>query len=152
VPLKRSGRFESPKVDLVCSYSNHERVFGPLQKRLESAPKNPDRPSRRIRQIQRRITLDQEEHFRSDYLAGVPMRDLATRYRVNRETVYRQASRLGLPPRKARLGQDDVRACVDMYGGGKSLANIGQHFGVSPTTVSNALKAAGLRLRKRPGF
>jgi hypothetical protein len=51
-----------------------------------------------------------------------------------------------------RAASLDEAALIERYNAGESIATIGHHLGVSPTTVRKRLLDAGVSLRPRPGW
>ena len=58
----------------------------------------------------------------------------------------------GVLLRRQGLTDEQVSEAAQLYDEGKSLANLGAHFGVSHATIANVLKKHGVRLRPRPGW
>jgi len=139
-------------VELVCSYSNRRLEFAPLLDALGSTPRVVRRPEGTPTQIHRRIPETLHDRFRSDYMDGVPIKELAIDYRVSRETVFKQAARLNLPPRNPKLHHDYIEFAAALYEGGASLATIGAQFGVAANTVRSALLSRGVLTRPPSGF
>jgi DNA-directed RNA polymerase specialized sigma24 family protein len=132
-------------VELLGRYSNPDNVS-----KLSSilAGQGRDRPSgRSVRshQHQTRLNPDQTRALLEVYRQGVQIKDLATRFGVDRATVAAIARRAEAPK---RYGIVDVDVAIQLYEQGWSAATIGQHFGVSPDTVIRALRKAGVTMRK----
>jgi transposase-like protein len=99
------------------------------------------------KQHQRRLEADELNRLVADYMSGVDVVELATRYGIARQTVFDHMRRQGAPRRHPRLTPDDVRKAVGMYQVGKSLAAIGRAVGVDPGTVHRALIKVGVQIR-----
>ena len=97
-------------VDLVGSYSNlalqsqnlrdlRERINGTQIKiRVISKPK----PGR---QKQKRLSPAQLEGLVEDYRSGMPLREIAFKYQVHRDTANNHVRRMGLPSRYPKRTQ-----------------------------------------------
>jgi DNA-directed RNA polymerase specialized sigma24 family protein len=134
-------------VELLGRYSNPDNVS-----RLTSilAGHGRDRPSgRSIRSVQHqtRLNPDQTRELLTHYARGVPIDQLADRFRVNRATVAAIAKRADAPKRYGIVDRE-IDLATQLYEQGWSTAAIGQHFGVTADTVCRALRKAGITIRK----
>jgi DNA-binding NarL/FixJ family response regulator len=91
-------------VELVGAYSNHalpsqdwrdlrECIIGADAKIRVASKAKPDR------QKQKRLSTAQLEGLAEDYRSGSPVRDIAVKYQVSRDTVNSHVRRMGLPKR-----------------------------------------------------
>jgi DNA-directed RNA polymerase specialized sigma24 family protein len=76
---------------------------------------------------------------------------LANEFAINRETVLLTLRRRGVAIRHRSLGPEQVTLTSEFYGQGLSLVRVAETLGVTPGAVDKALKAAGVKLRPRPG-
>ena len=83
----------------------------------------------------------------ADYQAGVKVRDLADRYRVNRNTVIQHINRSGVRCHYPAMNPEEVEEAAQLYESGRSLVSVSEHFGVNATTVRSALLKAGVAMR-----
>ena len=109
----------------------------------------PDRPTR-SRQFQRRLDDQEQAQLLAAYEQGARVNDLAEIFGVSRSAVMANLSRLGAESRRGIVHRriDEART---LYEQGRSLVEIGKRYGVYPSTVRDALRKAGVRLRQRPG-
>jgi len=138
-------------VELVGSYYNHNRNTQKWQELLDMQPASRTEKPARKRKHQVRLRADQLETFKRNYQAGLPIKELADKYQINRATVYQHISRLRLPRRYPRVSPAQVAEAAGLYQSGWSLATLGDRFGVAQDTVALALTKAGVTLRPRPG-
>jgi hypothetical protein len=135
-------------VDLAGRYSN---LFSQAQRLLDLLSQGSEMLAvpavwepHKSRQTQTRLSPIQISQFELDYQAGIPIAELADRYKIHRNTVITQASRLGLPRRHPRLSPGDVARATEMYASGHSMVEIGRYFGASHDTVRRELRKAGV--------
>lgn len=76
--------------------------------------------------------------------------DLAEMFDLSRTAVMANLTRLGAESRRGMVERRIDEASA-LYLRGWSLAKIGQRYGVYPSTVRDALRRAGVRMRPRPG-
>jgi hypothetical protein len=138
-------------VELLGHYSNPDNVS-----RLSSilAGQGRDRPSgRTIRSPRRqsRLDLDQTHQLVEAYRDGVPINDLASRFRIHRTTVLKTVEREGVPRRWGVIERnlDEARR---LYESGLSLKKVGEHFTVSLDSVRDAFLRQGIPIRPRNGW
>lgn len=87
----------------------------------------------------------------AEYEAGSTMNALAKKFGINRRTVSTILRRNGIPTRYRRLSSEQVDDAVRLYRAGWSLARIGEHFRVDPTTVHNRLRDRRVSMRDPQG-
>ena len=104
-----------------------------------------------IKQIQRRLTLEQQSEVVRRYQAGAQMSYLAKHFGVHRSTVSAILKRHGVSTRQSGLSADQVDQTVLLYGRGKSLAVIGNELGVDAGTVYARLRGQGVVMRDTNG-
>jgi predicted DNA-binding protein YlxM (UPF0122 family) len=126
-------------------------------KDLLTTPPNAPAPGvaagkRAKRQVQRRLTKSEAERMIAAYEGGTGVKDLAQEYGVCRETVLNHLKRNGFKPSLRALDSEAVeRARISYERDGRSLANIGEEFGVDAATVHRALQRVGVMLRDSRG-
>ena len=89
-------------MELVGAYSNQAPQSLNLRDLRKVIPEISDRVTSKAtmaRQKQRRLTTAQLGDLVEDYRSGVPTREMAVKYRVDRDTVNSHVRRLGLPRR-----------------------------------------------------
>jgi DNA-directed RNA polymerase specialized sigma24 family protein len=116
-----------------------------------SAPAGPS-----VKQVQQRLTAEQQAELLERYLAGERAYQLAAAFQVHRSTVAKLLTDAGVR-RHRSLSADDITRCVEFYAQGWSCERIGQDLGRNHGTIWLALKTAGVKLRRpwdhlRPGF
>lgn len=99
------------------------------------------------------------QHLIDTYLAGQSAPEIAAQYGVQETTVRKALRGLGVPirsyheanqlrsgrpsPRRAAIPDD----AIDLYRRGLSTVTLGHKYGVSPGTIANRLREAGVPLR-----
>jgi DNA-directed RNA polymerase specialized sigma24 family protein len=120
-----------------------------ISQRLEAS----GRPARAPKQVQRRLTPNQQAKLIARYQAGEKVYELAEAYEVHRSTVTKLLTDAGVRrPRSLTPGR--VEEAIALYAHGWSCARIGQHFECDDETVRQTLRRAGVQLRtpwERPG-
>jgi predicted DNA-binding protein YlxM (UPF0122 family) len=104
-----------------------------------------------VKQVQRRLTLEQQAEVVRRYQAGAQMSYLAQHYRIHRRTVSAILKRHGVEPRRQELSSEQIQHAVLMYAQGKSLAVIGSELGVDAGTVHDRLREQGVIMRDTHG-
>lgn len=108
------------------------------------------RKERSLPPVPRRFTqlnATQSESMAADYQAGVPVKELAAKYKISRETVSKHLRRHGIAPRPVGLDKQQIEEAVRLYEQGDSLATIGKRMGVTAHTVRSRLVEVGVRMR-----
>jgi len=162
VPLRSQRRvpecqFERVRsVDLTALFSNPVNP-NPLD---EKPPQDADAEvaglrTRRVKQVQRRLTPDEVVDLVRRYQAGETAELLAAAFQIHRTTVTAHLQRNGIQRRgggRRVLAASDVQVAAELYEAGQSLASIGRQFDVHHTTVANELRQAGVEIRPRRGL
>ncbi len=86
-----------------------------------------------------------------DYVAGATLCELGDRFGVDRRTVSAILHRHGVQMHRRGLSPGQIDEAIRLYGLGWSLARVGKHFDVDPTTVLNRLRERGVRTRDTHG-
>ncbi|MCT2977629.1 helix-turn-helix domain-containing protein [Propionibacterium freudenreichii] len=81
------------------------------------------------------------------YAAGVPVRELATQFKVHRSTVWELARQAGLEVRQPELADAIRQNAARLYAAGLTLAQVGTQFGISDEAVRSAVVACGGTIR-----
>lgn len=94
----------------------------------------------------------QRQEVIADYLAGISLREITARYGIHRDTVLQICKKAGHSARRRGLTPEQAQEAAALYANGRqSLAAIGKHFGVSPTTIHRYLVMTGVEIRPRRG-
>jgi predicted DNA-binding protein YlxM (UPF0122 family) len=104
-----------------------------------------------VKQVQRRLTLEQQAVVVRRYQAGAQMGYLAQHYRIHRRTVSAILKRHGVEPRRQELSSEQIQHAVLMYAQGNSLAVIGSTLCVDTSTVHDRLREQGVIMRDTHG-
>jgi predicted DNA-binding protein YlxM (UPF0122 family) len=104
-----------------------------------------------VKQVQRRLTLEQQAEVVRRYQTGAQMNYLAQHYRIYRRTVSAILKRHGVEPRRQELSSEQIQHAVLMYAEGNSLAVIGSTLGVDTSTVHDRLREQGVIMRDTHG-
>lgn len=82
-----------------------------------------------------------------EYAAGLPLGEIAARYGVTPKTVRMRARLMGVPPRKVKLDGARLKRAIALYRRGWGWKQICAVVHTDRTTLSDALKRKGVRLR-----
>ncbi|MEW1707316.1 hypothetical protein AB0230_08750 [Microbacterium sp. NPDC089190] len=107
-----------------------------------------ERPSRLLR---RRLDPVLVAEIVEKYQAGATTPSLCTEYNISKGGLLKLLRDESAQLRCQRLTDQQVRAATALYGSGKSLAAIADHFDVSYNGVRQALIRAGVERRPRGG-
>jgi hypothetical protein len=145
-----------PRVEAIRTYSNPGSVrekWADLRKRLREAPIRPplSRDDSLPPRSKRLLGADDIADITARYDSGASTKKIADHYRVSRSRVSDLLRTQGVTLRRLGLTTDQVREAPILYAAGRSLAWLGVRYGVSPTTVSRALRGQRVQLRPRPG-
>jgi uncharacterized protein (DUF433 family) len=124
------------------------RLAAELPGVLRRVPRQEDRRQRRG---QRRLTPEQVTQLVGEYQAGGRVKDLATSWRVHRDTVSRLLRETGVEPRFEGITGAQVSEAVRLYGEGWSIRRLAARYDRSYEMVRRALLRAGARLRPKNG-
>lgn len=106
-------------------------------------------PNSTVKQV--RLTNDEISQLVEDYKSGHSVKDLVDKWGIHRGTVADHLNRNNVNTRPAtrKLTNAQVTRAAKMYRAGKSLAKLGTHFDVSPTTMRKELHSYGVIIRPR---
>lgn len=90
---------------------------------------------------------ERSEQLVADYHAGMPVKEMASKYGIHRGSVSKHLRDHGVPPRKVGLDEAQIREAVKQYALGESLATIGKRMGVDKGTVRERLVESGVEMR-----
>jgi hypothetical protein len=138
-------------VEVMGSYSNPSlttRFRSILAGQNENRLSDRSRPSR---QIQRHLDATEVLSLVRACANGDTIDQLATTFGIHRTTVMAHLDREGAPRRSGTVTKN-INEATRLYEEGRSLARVGEHFGVDGETVRRALRAAGVTLRPRRGW
>jgi transposase len=100
------------------------------------------------RRISHRLSAATVSQLCDEYRLGVATRTLAARYGVGKTVVTKLLREHGVPLRHQGLSDQQVRKAAALYTAGKSVAQVAQTLDLSPSSVYDALKRAGLSMRR----
>lgn len=98
-------------------------------------------------QTQTRLSASNRAELLAAYADGVPVQQLAARFKVHRSTVSEIARRAGLEPRSPTLQQPVREEAARLYADGLTLVEVGVRLGISHNAVRSAVVACGGTLR-----
>ena len=136
-------------VGVLHCYSKQSSQSVKLRSLIQKIMASP-RKERSLPPVPRRFTqlnATQSESMAADYQAGVPVKELAAKYKISRETVSKHLRRHGIAPRPVGLDKQQIEEAVRLYEQGDSLATIGKRMGVTAHTVRSRLVEVGVRMR-----
>jgi hypothetical protein len=128
-------------------YSNRGEMASELQILLDMTPEPGPVIERKEKQFHHRLYSEEIEQLIADYQAGAKVRDLADRYRVNRNTVIQHINRAGVRRHYPALNPGEVEEAAQLYQSGQSLVSVSERFVVNATTIRSALLKAGVAMR-----
>jgi hypothetical protein len=140
-------------VEVIGTYSNHSDQEERVRNLLQMVPLgHPEVNPQTRKQVQRRLRGREIDELVRNYQKGLGVYELATRYKIHRETVSLILRRQGIPRRYRLIQGEQLDQAVAAYEAGRSLAAIGAAIGVSPTTIRKALISVGTTIRPRRGW
>jgi site-specific DNA recombinase len=74
--------------------------------------------------------------------------ELGDRFGIERRTVSNILHRYQVPMRRRSLSPEQVDTAIHLYNSGWSLARVGEHLGIDPTTILNRLRRRGVHTRE----
>jgi len=81
------------------------------------------------------------------YQVGATTKELASEYRIHRDTVSIYLRRRGEPRRHEPMGPEEVALAEKLYESGLSLVKISERLGPAPNTIRRVLMAEGVEMR-----
>ena len=98
-------------------------------------------------QSQTRLNASNRAELLAGYAAGVPVRELASRFGIHRATIWEAATAAGIEREKAEL-PDEVREQANrLYAEGMSLAHVAKNLRISYKVARSAVVASGGTIR-----
>lgn len=140
-------------MEVLRRYSNLRDQGERVQVVREMTPAGPKGAKvRTSRQAQRRLSPAKVGELVTQYQAGAQIKELATHFDVNRDTVFSILNRRQVVRRQRGIPLECVAVVVEADETGSSLAFIGAKQSVDPGTVARTLRKAGVPLRPRQGW
>jgi hypothetical protein len=99
----------------------------------------------------RQLDANQIQALIQGYTTGATTYELGDRFGLDRRTVSAILHRHGVDMRRRGLSPDQVDDAIRLYESSWSLARIGEHLSVDPTTVLNRLRERGIPTRDTHG-
>lgn len=99
------------------------------------------------RQSQTRLSVSDRAELLAGYVAGEPVRELATRFKVHRGTVREIARQAGLAPRQPELPESIRQDAARLYADDLTLAQAAAWLGISNEAARSAVIACGGTIR-----
>ncbi|WP_375483188.1 helix-turn-helix domain-containing protein [uncultured Mycobacterium sp.] len=98
--------------------------------------------------MNRKLTPVGRAKLAEQYELGLSALERARKYNVHRQTIRRQLKRKGIEPRtQLKRTPELTQQAKVLYAEGPSLDEVAKLLGVQASTVSRALKRAGVTLR-----
>ena len=145
------GSSKAVVVDVLGRYSNRPDLGNQLQRvqRLGLATSaRPVAQTVRVHAVERRLDEPTRRQLIDEYIGGEPTTVLMERYGLGKGTVLGILRRAGVGMRNQGLNQGDLGRATALYENGLSLARVAEHVDCDAETVRQALKRAGVALRK----
>jgi hypothetical protein len=98
--------------------------------------------------VSNRLSVSNRAELIDGYVAGVPVRELATRFNVHRGTVREIARQAGLAARQPELADAIRQDAARLYADGLTLAQVAMQLGISDEAVRSAVLACGGTIRR----
>jgi hypothetical protein len=114
-------------VEVLGRYSKQSRNLEKLHELLELVPSGGPPAPRRARQAQHRLREAEVGELVAGYVA-VTVYELASRFRVHRNTVLGILERRGVPRRYQKLSPEHLDLACTLYRGGLSLTKVGDRL------------------------
>jgi hypothetical protein len=105
----------------------------------------------RMHRVDRRLSAETIAELVQAYRDGASTTELRHRYDIGQGSAIRILREHGVKMRNQGLADGDVATAADLYRSGKTLAQLGDQFGISPNAVRRALVSAGMVMRARGG-
>ncbi|MFI6774243.1 hypothetical protein [Nocardia sp. NPDC050412] len=142
-------------MDLGGAYYNTKHQVEALETLRRKLPNStapaPPPANRPIPGRARRLGTDQVRELIAGYKDGETVYQLGVRFGIERRTVSEILHRHNVPMRRRGLSPEQVDDAIHLYGLGWSLARVGQHLRVDPTTVLTKLRQRGSPTRDAHG-
>jgi len=106
---------------------------------------------RKVENPQTLLAPEQVTQLVAEYTDGTPVKVLANRYGIARQTVSEHARRAGAIRRPKVLDEAGVAHIVSLYESGLGIDRIGERVGVGPVRVRETLVGAGVQIRSCGG-
>jgi DNA-directed RNA polymerase specialized sigma24 family protein len=98
---------------------------------------------------QTRLSPAKRAELIADYVAGMPVAAIASKFRVHRATVSELARRAGVPVREASLPAGERAQAASLYEAGMTLAQVAERMTIDVGTVRTAVLAEGGRFDRQ---
>lgn len=137
------------------TYYNPKQQVTSLEALIKRLP-DPSEPFARrylatLSRTARPLAAQKADELVAAYVAGDPVRDLADRFQVSRETVNQIVRKRGIPIRPRGLSPEQIDEAEHLYREGWSLARIGKRMDVDARTVHRRLNERGVPMRGARG-
>lgn len=99
----------------------------------------------------RRLNEQEQATLAQDYVGGMTVYQLATKFGISRDTISKHLKRLGVEMRNAGLTEEQIDEAVRLYSDGWSAQRIGDRLGAYPQTMRRRLLERGVRMRDTHG-
>lgn len=130
------------------------------QRKTHSPTARPEQPSRRDQRgpiatqalkSQTRLSYPQRQKLIDAYASGMPVKQIAERFGVHRTTITKIVTSAGVKVRSKPLASSTRDEARHLYDGGRSLAQVAEQLGVSPSAVRSAVLLTGGSMRPAGG-
>lgn len=105
----------------------------------------------RVHAARRRLPTETIQQLVTDYQAGTPSTQLATRYGISKGAVLRLLREQGVPIRRQPMTATKIAQAIQLYRQGLSLAAVGAQLGYDHGTIHRVLRQAGVATRDSHG-
>ena len=138
-PIDRSGE--------VVEIARTEDSENPAARRREETGRLSIPPQRRL------SPTDIDDLIEADQ-AGATINQLADEFGIHRTPVTGHLDPHGVPRDSEHTACDDrtLKEAAELYAAGRSLAEVGEQFGIDAQTVANRIRRAGVAVRPRRGW
>ncbi|MFH5208603.1 helix-turn-helix domain-containing protein [Antrihabitans sp. NCIMB 15449] len=143
-------------VDLITAYSKRDdlkKTYADLRKQIDTAKPRPSKPVKtgRTHALKRQVGRAEVDEIVAKYESGISTNQLMAEHHLAKRTIAALLKANGVTMRRQGLTDQDIDHAAILYEEGWSLAWIAANRfdGISPTTVSRALRRKGIQLRGR---
>lgn len=142
-------------VEVMRRYSRKSDVWA-RSKRLDKLLNQEERPPRSepdqvsvpVHRVDVRLGADVVTQLVADYVSGVEVQELGSRYGLSRGSVQRLVRESGVSKHRRSLTAQELNEVVRLYESGQTIREVSAAMAVPKTTVQDALSRAGVV--KRP--
>ena len=145
------GSFSNPLPPLKSLISRVLRGKKPLVGRHHPTVRTDSRGPvvRNSLQSQTRLSFPNQTQVVVDYLDGIPVKEIAARFHIHRETVHKINRRAGVSPRPRGFPDSIRREAARLYSEGLTIEQVAETLNIGREATRTGILACGVTLRPR---